>query len=251
MKKYCIDCGKQLGKRADYYKTERCKSCAAKERTKISENNPHFKDGESIKKHYCKKCSKEISYVSYKFGKGFCCSCWQLGENNNSYKLESEKIKYYCIDCKKELKNYKAQRCPKCWYKLLHKDDCECCSCKAHKGEYKGKNHPNYIHGEGNFPYPIEFNDQLKELIRKRDNYTCQNCNIVEEEHLIVIGTVLTIHHIDYNKDNCLKDNLITLCNQCNIRANFNRDYWQELYQNKIAQTNKEALKNEHFSPSF
>lgn len=34
------------------------------------------------------------------------------------------------------------------------------------------------------------------------------------------------VHHIDDNKQNCKKNNLITTCNQCNIKANFNRDYW-------------------------
>ena len=54
----------------------------------------------------------------------------------------------------------------------------------------------------------------------------CQNCGMTEEEHLIVKGRVLDIHHIDYNKQNCQKSNLITACQVCNIRANFNRDYW-------------------------
>jgi len=87
--------------------------------------------------------------------------------------------------------------------------------------------------------------DCKKESIRKRDNYICQNCSMIEEEHLIVIGTNLHIHHIDYDKENCNENNLITLCNSCNVRANFNRDYWKNIFQNKIAQLNKEATKNE------
>jgi hypothetical protein len=53
---------------------------------------------------------------------------------------------------------------------------------------------------------------------------------MTEEEHLIVNGTNLIIHHIDYNKDNNTDENLLSLCNQCNVRANFNRDYWQDYY---------------------
>jgi hypothetical protein len=97
-----------------------------------------------------------------------------------------------------------------------------------------GINNPNYINGEGNFPYPLEFNDELKEQIRKRDNYICQNCGMTEEEHLIVKGQILSIHHIDYNKDNCKETNLITVCDSCNTRANFNRDYWLDFYSNKL-----------------
>lgn len=97
-----------------------------------------------------------------------------------------------------------------------------------------GKNNPNYIHGKGNEPYPLEFNDKLKNKIRKRDNYECQNCGMTEEEHLIVYSRILTIHHIDYDKNNCEDTNLISICDGCNARANFNRNYWKEFYQNKI-----------------
>ena len=62
--------------------------------------------------------------------------------------------------------------------------------------------------------------------IRQRDDYKCQNCGMTEKEHIIVLGEVLTIHYIDYNKKNCKEDNLISLCRQCNSRANFNRKEW-------------------------
>jgi 5-methylcytosine-specific restriction endonuclease McrA len=53
---------------------------------------------------------------------------------------------------------------------------------------------------------------------------------MTEEEHLIVYGKVLDVHHIDYDRKNSSEDNLITLCRQCNIRANFNRGYWEEFF---------------------
>ena len=57
---------------------------------------------------------------------------------------------------------------------------------------------------------------------------------MTEEEHLIVYGRVLDVHHIDYNKLNCKKSNLITLCKQCNNRANYNRECWKKIYNEKI-----------------
>ena len=69
-------------------------------------------------------------------------------------------------------------------------------------------------------------------------DYECQNCNITEEEHIIILGRVLDVHHIDYNKHNCNKENLISLCSQCNTRANGNRAYWQEFYVDKIGVIN-------------
>ena len=89
----------------------------------------------------------------------------------------------------------------------------------------------SYIHGKGYEPYSIEFSNKLKLEIRKRDNYTCQECGMVEVEHLKIYERVLDIHHIDYNKKNCKKENLLSLCKQCNIRANFNRKYWIKYFR--------------------
>lgn len=40
----------------------------------------------------------------------------------------------------------------------------------------------------------------------------------------------LCVHHIDYNKSNCNKNNLITVCNKCNIQANYQKDFWYAYY---------------------
>ncbi len=101
---------------------------------------------------------------------------------------------------------------------------------------FKNSGNPNYIDGRNLKPYPTEFNSKLKLEIRKRDNYNCQGeyCKMTEEEHLAVYGRILEVHHIDYNKQNCNENNLITLCKQCNIRANYSREYWQKYFQKKL-----------------
>jgi 5-methylcytosine-specific restriction endonuclease McrA len=176
-----------------------CKKCAAKERTKISEKCSRYVDGRSLKKYYC-ECGKEITYPNKR-----CMICSKIGENNPFYG------KHHTEETKKKLSELRIKS------KLSD-----------------GDKNPNWHGGTENFPYPFEFNEELKEFIRNRDNYECQNCSMTEEEHLIVTGMVLHIHHIDYNKDNCNEDNLITLCNSCNSRANFNRDYWLNYYQIKL-----------------
>lgn len=104
----------------------------------------------------------------------------------------------------------------------------------------EAKRKASLSHGGTGMPYEnkmypsIWYKPMFREKIRKRDNYTCQNCGMTEEEHIIVIGKVLSVHHIDYNKKNCRGDNLITTCQQCNFRANVNRDYWKQFYTNKI-----------------
>lgn len=94
----------------------------------------------------------------------------------------------------------------------------------------KGKNNGRWLGGISYFPYTQEFSKELKSKIRCRDNHTCQNCGITEEEHVKKFKTVLSVHHIDYNKQNCKEDNLITVCNLCNVKANTNRDYWFAYY---------------------
>ena len=74
--------------------------------------------------------------------------------------------------------------------------------------------------------YPLGWTKTLKYNIRKRDNYICRLCNIKQT----TCYRALDIHHIDYCKGNLKESNLITLCNKCNTKANFNRDYWYAYY---------------------
>ena len=96
--------------------------------------------------------------------------------------------------------------------------------------KFKGKNNPSYINGKSNFPYPLEFNDRLREQIRKRDNYKCQLCNHLEIER----KRLLDVHHIDYNPRNCCSKNLIALCNRCNAKVNFKRNYYKKYFRKKF-----------------
>lgn len=92
---------------------------------------------------------------------------------NNSYiswhknkKLNIEKYPNYGMKGKKHTKESKIK-----------------CSL-ANKGKHfspktelkKGKQHPNWKGGLSFEPYSPEFNNQLKEEIRQRDSYRCQEC---------------------------------------------------------------------------
>jgi hypothetical protein len=83
--------------------------------------------------------------------------------------------------------------------------------------------------------YPSLFSNAIfRAKIKTRDDYVCQECNISEEEHIIVFSYALSIHHIDYDKKNCNPTNLITVCHACNARANHNKDYWQQHFQDLL-----------------
>ena len=100
---------------------------------------------------------------------------------------------------------------------------------KGHKLTQKEK-HPLWKGGISFEPYGIEFNKQLKEAIRRRDNLTCQECGFTEEQ----LKYKLRVHHIDYNKKNNNPNNLISLCKSCHTQTNFKRENWTEYFKNKV-----------------
>ena len=127
-----------------------------------------------------------------------------------------------------------------------HHSDTHCCNIskgitKAYKnGDLNNKleNHPNWQGGISKEEYGVEFNKELKEQIRKRDNYRCQQCFRHQNELFRVINGVirrykLCIHHINYNKKNNLSGNLISLCSNCHVQTNYKRKDWTEYFRNK------------------
>jgi len=102
-----------------------------------------------------------------------------------------------------------------------------------------GENSYNWKGGISFKPYCYRFNKELKDQIRKRDNYQCQypDCLCSQLESLILYGGILMPHHIHYDKENCYPD-LITLCVKHNSMSNFNRDYWEEFYMKLLKKRN-------------
>ncbi len=95
---------------------------------------------------------------------------------------------------------------------------------------HKGENGSGWIDGRSFLPYPVEFTRQLKELIRQRDNYQCQKCGCSEIENM----RKLCVHHIDYDKENCLPSNLTALCDRCNSEVNSNRVFRKQYFSTKL-----------------
>ena len=92
-----------------------------------------------------------------------------------------------------------------------------------------GEKSPFWLGGVSHNPYDTKFNNILKRIIRKRNNYICQECNYSEQE----LGYKLTIHHIDYNKLNSCSENLISLCKSCHSKTNFGRNDWTNYFTKK------------------
>lgn len=85
-----------------------------------------------------------------------------------------------------------------------------------------GEENARWKDGASETVYAPGFTRYLKLKIRERDWFTCQLCGITEDE----LGHALSVHHIDYSKDNHHPDNLASTCVACNSRVNTNQEIW-------------------------
>lgn len=191
----------------------------------------------------------------------------RFGKENPNYK-HGKTNNNKCIDCNKKINNFYAKRCKSCARKhqyfinpkshpMLGRHHLESTLKKISQGgrgkkrsletrqriskAFRGKNNPmfgckkhlnpNWQGGKSFEIYPLEFNDEVKELIRKRDNYKCKLCNKSQKKDSKNFNRKLSIHHIDYNKKNCIKNNLISLCFKCHMLTNYNRDFWYAYFK--------------------
>lgn len=96
---------------------------------------------------------------------------------------------------------------------------------ETYRTMHMGENNPNWHGGKSLEPYGPDWTDELKEEIRRRDEYTCAISGKVWQ-----LGQpTFHIHHIDYDKTNDDFDNLITLALGPHSRTNANRRHWQAL----------------------
>lgn len=100
------------------------------------------------------------------------------------------------------------------------------CLSKELKHNRHGPKNPNWLGGISFEPYTADFNTQLKDYIRDRDNGVCQLCGEREKS-----GQKLSTHHIDYDKKNCEPNNFVSLCRSCHGKMHFNREYWRCYWQ--------------------
>lgn len=161
-------------------------------------------------------------------------SIGRVGKKNPNWKNKTKEIP--CAYCKKL--NRKRLYCVK-------KDKKYFCNKECFHKYNRRENNGNWHNGTSFLPYGYGFGKYLKDFIRKRDEYTCQNeeCGICLKNN---IGKLYT-HHIDSNKNNNKLVNLILLCNRCHAKTGGtknNRKFWKKYYQQiqinrKISKLNK------------
>jgi 5-methylcytosine-specific restriction endonuclease McrA len=117
-----------------------------------------------------------------------------------------------CKNCGEAFK-VNGKRTLYCSSKCMHKDIKHDYSKGKHwklsketRQKMSRKNNHAYIDGRSKKPYGSGWTKVLKDKVKERDNYKCQNCGISDD---------LVVHHIDNDKHNNKINNLITLCRSC------------------------------------
>ena len=100
---------------------------------------------------------------------------------------------------------------------------CPTCSYLSRTGEGS----PNWRQGISFEEYCAAWQDKdYKYEIKVRDGHRCLNpyCSSKHPEKVV-------LHHINYDKKDCHFKNLVTVCNSCNSKANFDREWHTSWYQ--------------------
>ena len=182
------------------------------------------------------KCSK--GHIFYKSWNGFqqnyiCSFC------SKKRRKSIEEIKEYAIDnnyicLSDDYENTYSKIKVKCPNNHIYKTrvdiftrghKCRKCYYESISLLRSGENHYNWQGGKTFEPYCIDWTKEYKDYIKERDGYKCLNpCCKNNSKNLIC-------HHINYNKKDCDPFNVITLCNSCNVEANFNRGWHKKWYE--------------------
>lgn len=199
--------------------------------------------------YYNKKLSKYTIAEKLNISYGVIYNLFQ--RNSWKFRTRSEALsisKSLILDKTKLKKLYLNKKCT--LIEIAEYFDCSASAIKYHLDKCKiirrtkseavsGNRNSNWQGGITEHGYSHKFNNNLKTKIRKRDNYVCQHCGITEEEHKEKHNRVLEIHHIDYDKENNTKRNLVSLCRKCHGKTNHNRDYWFAYHNYIIKERNK------------
>jgi hypothetical protein len=161
----------------------------------------------------------------------------QRSFNSENYILLVNKHEYVNVDQKLNFICLNGHKYAISWHNWNNGWRCKFCHHEKLSVLFSGEGNPQWKGGISCEPYcDIWIDKEYKESIKKRDNYECQNPNCWN------VSNRLTIHHIDYNKKNCSPENLITLCNSCNVRANKDRSLHETLYKAIVLEKNYKVM---------
>jgi hypothetical protein len=92
-----------------------------------------------------------------------------------------------------------------------------------------------WMGGKSFEPYSPDFNIVLRREVKNRDKM-CMLCNKTYDK---LTNKQIQTHHIDYDKKNSKRENLVILCASCHMKTNINRDYWKIFFQTLLSEKYK------------
>ncbi len=143
------------------------------------------------------------------------CTPWNKNTKGYSTSLKGRKRSQEF--CDKQSEAQKGKKMPKSY-------------CENLSERMKGSGNPAFKNWATREPYGIEWSEELKEKIRERDSYRCQECF----RHQSEFKEKLSIHHINFNKRNNHPSNLISLCRTCHLQTNWGKRDWVTYYQQRL-----------------
>jgi len=94
-----------------------------------------------------------------------------------------------------------------------------------------GEKNPAWKGGGWDRPHGPGFDGELKRRVRKRGGFCCTLCGKPTGE----TGQELSVHHIDYSRDNHNLNNLVALCRSCHAKTNGRREYWMQFFREMMS----------------
>jgi len=111
---------------------------------------------------------------------------------------------------------------------------CECGKLISPNAKYCGR----CAHiGERSHLFGKRFSDEHREKIRNKFNRQCFMCHDSEPKDY-----KLSVHHINYNKNDHDETNLVPLCKRCHNITNFRRSYWVDYLKEVTCKSQKTCL---------
>ena len=169
--------------------------------------------GSEFKTHRC-----QVKLGFGRFCSRACLAAWKAGVSSgeNSVHWKGGPVTMVCEQCGKP---YEVPR------RIYNSRTPRYCSQKCmgewRKEHWQREGHPIW-QGLSDEPYAEDWTEELRARIRARDGNKCVICEAVEVDN----GRRLSVHHIDYDKQNSRDANLISLCINHHMATNNNRTWW-------------------------